>query len=322
MRPSITGRAVRRSRNTEAPPVEHAAPDETSLRFETPPDLRPLRCHSRTSIPSLLPLQDAAALAELIAPAEFYCTRRVIAPAALIAPAAPIAPAEPLAPSTALPPRREPCKFRPFEMARVSASSRLTAQQRRRGSVSRVHAEQQLGSIEFNLGELSRTVTRLKEQLRKLEIRLRRRSCTGTKRMSRIGRISIRWNSIAIRQSQQSRAPWRIASDVGSIQGLLENLISEAQNLLQQQSRTVTELQKGSCVRALVSMQRHVPRLARIVRQSAAKPASRGAGCRRRLGRTRSTGALSACWRHSEHMLRNAVVHGIESRTCAARGQG
>ena len=37
-------------------------------------------------------------------------------------------------------------------------------------SIARARLEQQLGAIEFNLGELSRTVTRLKEQLRKLEI--------------------------------------------------------------------------------------------------------------------------------------------------------
>ena len=37
-------------------------------------------------------------------------------------------------------------------------------------SIARARLEQQLASIDFNLGELSRTVIRLKEQLRKLEI--------------------------------------------------------------------------------------------------------------------------------------------------------
>src|SRR5258708_38647803 len=37
-------------------------------------------------------------------------------------------------------------------------------------SIARSRLEQQLGSIDFNLGELSRAVTRLKEQLRNLEI--------------------------------------------------------------------------------------------------------------------------------------------------------
>src|SRR2546430_14829615 len=37
-------------------------------------------------------------------------------------------------------------------------------------SIARARLEQQLGSFDFNLGELSRTVARLKEQLRSLEI--------------------------------------------------------------------------------------------------------------------------------------------------------
>ncbi len=37
-------------------------------------------------------------------------------------------------------------------------------------SIARARLEQQIGSIDFNVGELSRTVTRLKEQLRKLEL--------------------------------------------------------------------------------------------------------------------------------------------------------
>ena len=37
-------------------------------------------------------------------------------------------------------------------------------------SIFRSRLEQQVGSIEFNLAELARTVTRLKDQLRKLEI--------------------------------------------------------------------------------------------------------------------------------------------------------
>jgi hypothetical protein len=55
--------------------------------------------------------------------------------------------------------------------ARECGAARSAAQQCRRGQhFARARLEQQLGSIEFNLGELSRTVTRLKEQLRKLEI--------------------------------------------------------------------------------------------------------------------------------------------------------
>ena len=71
-----------------------------------------------------------------------------------------------------LPPGREPVAAgERAEMARVDADL-LDQLLNNAGevSISRARLEQQMGSIEFNLGELSRTVTRLKEQLRKLEI--------------------------------------------------------------------------------------------------------------------------------------------------------
>ena len=77
-----------------------------------------------------------------------------------------------LLPPQPVPPGREPVPpgDRP-EMARVDAEL-LDQMLNTSGEVSiaRARLEQQLGSIDFNLGELSRTVTRLKEQLRKLEI--------------------------------------------------------------------------------------------------------------------------------------------------------
>ncbi len=200
------------------------------------------------------------------------------------------------------------------EMARVSAEL-LDDLLNNAGEVSiaRARLEQQLGSIEFNLGELSRTVTRLKEQLRKLEIEteaqiLHRHEKDPTHRQDFDPLELDRYSAI----QQFSRALAESASDVGSIQGLLENLIGEAQNLLQQQSRTVTELQNGLMRTRMVSVQRHVPRLARIVRQSAADTGKRAElivdGASGELDRQ----VLERMLPPFEHMLRNAVVHGIE----------
>jgi chemosensory pili system protein ChpA (sensor histidine kinase/response regulator) len=214
-----------------------------------------------------------------------------------------------------LPPGREPVPASDrVEMARVSAEL-LDELLNNAGEVSiaRARLEQQLGSIEFNLGELSRTVTRLKEQLRKLEIEteaqiLHRHEKDVTHRQDFDPLELDRYSAI----QQFSRALAESASDVGSIQGLLENLISEAQNLLQQQSRTVTELQNGLMRTRMVSLQRHVPRLARIVRQSAADTGKRAElivdGAAGELDRQ----VLERMLPPFEHLLRNAVVHGIE----------
>jgi chemosensory pili system protein ChpA (sensor histidine kinase/response regulator) len=219
------------------------------------------------------------------------------------------------APPAPLPPGREPMVAADrVDMARVSAEL-LDQMLNNAGevSISRARLEQQLGSIEFNLGELSRTVTRLKEQLRKLEMEteaqiLHRHENEAGHRQEFDPLELDRYSSI----QQFSRALAESASDVASIQGLLESLVVEAQNLLQQQSRTVTELQNGLMRTRMVSVQRHVQRLARIVRQAASDSGKRAEliveGASGELDRQ----VLERMLPPFEHMLRNAVVHGIE----------
>jgi chemosensory pili system protein ChpA (sensor histidine kinase/response regulator) len=215
-----------------------------------------------------------------------------------------------------LPPGREPVVASDrVEMARVNAEL-LDQLLNNAGEVSiaRARLEQQLGAIEFNLGELSRTVTRLKEQLRKLEIEteaqiLHRHDNEPGHRQEFDPLELDRYSSI----QQFSRALAESANDVGSIQGLLENLIGEAQTLLQHQSRTVTELQNGLMRTRMVSFQRHVQRLARIVREAAADTGKRAEliveGASGELDRQ----VLERMLPPFEHMMRNAVVHGIET---------
>ncbi len=91
--------------------------------------------------------------------------------------AEPIPPARPAAfarlmATAPVPPGREPAPpLQPAEMARVDAELlNQLLNQAGEVSIARARVEQQLASTEFNLAELSRTVTRLKEQLAKLEI--------------------------------------------------------------------------------------------------------------------------------------------------------
>ncbi|HTX23522.1 MAG TPA: Hpt domain-containing protein [Steroidobacteraceae bacterium] len=180
-------------------------------------------------------------------------------------------------------------------------------------SISRARLEQQLGSIDFNLGELSRTVTRLKEQLRKLEIETEKqilhRHEDEAGHRSEFDPLELdRYSTL----QQFSRGLTETASDVASIQQLLETMTHDTQNLLQQQARTVTELQNGLMRTRMVSFQRHAQRLARIVRQAAADTGKRVElvveGASGELDRQ----VLERMMPPFEHVLRNAVVHGIE----------
>ncbi len=168
-------------------------------------------------------------------------------------------------------------------------------------------------SVEFNLAELERTVTRLREQLRKLELEteamiLHRHQDDGEQRTDFDPLELDRYSTI----QQLSRALAESVSDVASIEGLLGNLTREGQNLLLQQGRIVTELQNGLMKTRMVPFQRHLQRLTRVVRQTALETGKKvelvvegGSG---ELDRQ----VLERMLPPFEHMLRNSIVHGIE----------
>ena len=112
---------------------------------------------------------------------------------------------------------------------------------------------------------------------------------------------------------QFSRALAETSGDVGSIQGLLETLTREAQNLLTQQSRVITELQNSLMRTRMVPFQRHVQRLTRLVRQAANDTGKRAELAVQGAGAELDRQMLERMVPPLEHMLRNAVVHGIET---------
>jgi chemosensory pili system protein ChpA (sensor histidine kinase/response regulator) len=229
------------------------------------------------------------------------------------APIAQAAPAEAVVVPT-LPGREPAAAPERHELARVAAEL-LDDLLNNAGEVSifRARIEQQMASVEFNLAELGRTVTRLREQLRKMEMEteaqilfkhqgeVQHRADFDPLELDRYSTIQ-----------QLSRALAESVSDVASLEGLLGNLNREAQNLLQQQGRVLADLQGGLMRTRMVPFQRHAQRLTRLVRQAALETGKHvdlvlegGSG---ELDRQ----VLERMLPPFEHMLRNAVVHGIE----------
>ncbi|HEX3913171.1 MAG TPA: Hpt domain-containing protein [Steroidobacteraceae bacterium] len=211
-------------------------------------------------------------------------------------------------------PGREAPPIERVEMARVDADL-LDTMLNNAGEVSifRARLDQQVNSIDFNLAELARTVTRLKEQLRGLEIEteaqvLHRHQDVEPRRDDFDPLELDRYSAL----QQFSRALAETSSDVASIQGLLETLTREAQSLLTQQARVITELQNSLMRTRMVPFQRHVQRLTRLVRQAANDTGKRAEltvqGASAELDRQ----MLERMVAPLEHMLRNSVVHGIE----------
>jgi chemosensory pili system protein ChpA (sensor histidine kinase/response regulator) len=199
------------------------------------------------------------------------------------------------------------------EFARIDADL-LESLLNAAGEISIYHSRlsQQINTIEFHVEELDQTVARLREQLRKLEIETEAQIKHGhqdTVVAQDFDPLELdRYSNI----QQLSRALAESASDMGSLKDLLQSVTSDAETLLAQQARVTAELQDGLMRTRMVPFQQHVPRLTRLVRQAAAE-----AGKRAELAVEGASGeldrqVLDKMLPPFEHMLRNAIIHGIE----------
>ena len=219
-------------------------------------------------------------------------------------------------PITELPraPVQSPRTVEPRDFARVD-SGLLEQLLNGAGEISIANARltQQQAQIQFNLEELNQTVVRLRDQLRKLEIeteaQILYRHQAETERETGFDPLELdRYSTI----QQLSRALAETANDVSSLKDLLQNVSADAEGLLVQQARTTTELQDGLMRTRMVPFDQHGSRLARLVRQTAkeqgklAELSIAGSGDLDRQ-------VLEKMLPPFEHMLRNAVIHGMES---------
>jgi chemosensory pili system protein ChpA (sensor histidine kinase/response regulator) len=172
-----------------------------------------------------------------------------------------------------------------------------------------------MGGFRFNLVELDQTVSRLRDQLRKLEIE------TEAQILSRFQREAdaagnpefdpLELDRFSTLQ-QLSRALAESVSDLVSIQNLLDDIARQSETLLLQQSRVSSELQEGLMRTRMVPFESLVPRLRRIIRQTAAELGKKAQlkveGTQGEMDRT----VLERMTAPLEHMLRNSLAHGIE----------
>jgi len=180
-------------------------------------------------------------------------------------------------------------------------------------SICRSRLEQQMSSVEFNLSELTRVIQRMKAQLRKLEFESEARiQHRGSEVKPGEGFDPLELDRFTGLQ-HTTRALSESAADIASLQSLLEGQIREGQSLLIQQARTITELQNGLMRARMVPFERYVPRLARTLRQVALETGRQAelvvTGADGELDRQ----VLERLLPPFEHMVRNAIVHGIET---------
>ncbi len=174
--------------------------------------------------------------------------------------------------------------------------------------------EQQTGNTRFNLEELANTVNRLREQLRKLEIETETQIISTYQREAENfdeGFDPLELDRFSTLQ-QLSRSLSESVSDLTNIQSYLIDITTESENLLKYQSRANTELQEGLMKTRMVAFGSLLPRLRRLIRTTADELHKQArlevVGAEGEMDKT----VLEGIQAPLEHILRNALAHGIE----------
>ncbi|MDE2497101.1 MAG: response regulator, partial [Xanthomonadaceae bacterium] len=183
-------------------------------------------------------------------------------------------------------------------------------------SIYRARLEQQVGNFRFNLVELNQTVLRLREQLRKLEIETETQILSRYQRENEAG-AGATFDPLELDRfsnlQQYSRALAESVSDLASIQDILDDQTRQSETLLLQQSRVNSDLQDGLMRTRMVPFESMVPNLRRTLRGAADELGKRAQlrveGAQGEMDRS----VLERMKAPFEHMLRNALTHGIEA---------
>lgn len=194
-------------------------------------------------------------------------------------------------------------------------------------SIFRARIEQGVSAFRFNLGELEQIASRLRAQMRRLEIE------TEAQILFRFDRGGVDPNADfdpleldRFSELQQlSRQLLEAVEDLTNIQSVLVEQSTDIGTLLEQQGKVDRELQQGLMQTRVVRFETIVPRLRRVVRQAAEETGKQVDLQLRGAEAELERNLLEALVAPLEHMLRNAVSHGIElpeERQAAGKEEG
>ncbi|MAM87056.1 MAG: hybrid sensor histidine kinase/response regulator [unclassified Hahellaceae] len=189
-------------------------------------------------------------------------------------------------------------------------------------SITRGRLETQISDFSHTLEEMQATIDRLREQLRRMDIETEAQVLF---RMEKEGGGPVyedfdplemdRYSSI----QQLSRALSESASDLTDLRETLLDKAKDAETLLLQQSRINTELQEGLMETRMIPFTSIVPRLRRIVRQVTGELGKKAEFEVYNPEGELDRNVLDRMVAPLEHMLRNALDHGIEMPEARAK---
>ncbi|MBP8184287.1 MAG: Hpt domain-containing protein [Pseudomonas sp.] len=183
-------------------------------------------------------------------------------------------------------------------------------------SIFRGRVEQQVSDVSFTLGEMEATIDRVRDQLRRLDTETQAQILSRyQEEAERVGYED--FDPLEMDRHSQlqqlSRALFESASDLLDLKETLAARNRDAETLLLQQARVNTELQEGLMRTRMVPFDRLVPRLRRIVRQVAGELNKQVEFVVGNADGEMDRTVLERIVAPLEHMLRNAVDHGIET---------
>ena len=182
-------------------------------------------------------------------------------------------------------------------------------------SIFRGRIEQQVFDLSHTLADVESTIERVRDQLRRLDMETQ--SQILSRHQDDIEQGYEDFDPLEMDRYSQlqqlSRSLFESASDLLDLKETLATKSRDAETLLLQQARVNTELQEGLMRTRMVPFDRLLPRMRRVVRQVAGEVGKQvdlvvgnAEGEMDRSVLERMIGPL-------EHMLRNAVDHGIET---------
>jgi len=181
-------------------------------------------------------------------------------------------------------------------------------------AINRARIDMGISSLTNSIEEMGTTVQRLADQLRRMEIELEAQilSQIDEELVNHEGFDPLEMDQYSS-LNQLSKSLSESASDLVEINHTLLEKTRDSESLLLQLSRTQTELQDGLMNSRMVPFTRLTPRLERIVRQTANELNKsvelKIINADDEMDRT----ILERITSPLEHMLRNAVDHGIEN---------
>lgn len=180
-------------------------------------------------------------------------------------------------------------------------------------SINRARIEQQVNDFSNSLDDIDATLFRLQEQLRRLDIETEAQVLFRQEQMAAHEEFDPLEMDRYSQLQQLSRSLIESASDLIDLRQTLTDNIRDTETLLLQQSRINTTLQEGLMRSRMVPFSRLVPRLRRIVRQVAGELGKNVSFELDNVEGELDRSVLERMVPPLEHMLRNAVDHGIET---------